>query len=114
MNSNTSIQSSEKSDIASGIVKRLVQIAIQAGAKTDINLWTVMSKRLTITGSTLRARPDAFKQAIAENLLKNVWPLLESGRIKPVIYKTFDLSEADQAHALMESSRHIGKIILTV
>ncbi|MGR8981010.1 MAG: NAD(P)H-quinone oxidoreductase [Gammaproteobacteria bacterium] len=93
---------------------RLVQIAIQQGAKADINLWTVMSKRLTVTGSTLRAMPDGFKRDVAANLRRHVWPLLSSGKIKPVIHTTFPLTQADQAHALMESSRHIGKIILTV
>jgi NADPH2:quinone reductase len=93
---------------------RLVQIAIQQGPKAEINLWPVMVKRLTITGSTLRARDDTFKAAIAANLLEKVWPLLESKKIKPVIHSTFTLTEAALAHQLMESSRHIGKIILTV
>lgn len=93
---------------------RLVQIAIQMGPKTEINLLPVMLKRLTITGSTLRARDDAFKAAIAGKLLENVWPLLKSGNIKPVIHSTFALTDAAKAHQLMESSRHIGKIILTV
>ncbi|MCK9397452.1 MAG: NAD(P)H-quinone oxidoreductase [Methylobacter sp.] len=93
---------------------RLVQIAIQSGPKTEINLLPVMLKRLTITGSTLRARDDAFKAAIAGKLLEKVWPLLESGKIKPVIHTTFALTDAAKAHQLMESSQHIGKIILTV
>lgn len=93
---------------------RLVQIAIQQGVKAEINLWSVMVKRITITGSTLRARDDAFKAAIAANLLEKVWPLLESKKIKPVIHSTFTLTEAALAHQLMESSQHIGKIILTV
>ena len=93
---------------------RLVQIAIQNGAKADINLLPIMLKRLTITGSTLRARDDGFKADIAEKLLKNVWPLLSSGAIKPIIHSTFALNEAALAHELMESSRHIGKIILEV
>jgi NADPH2:quinone reductase len=93
---------------------RLVQIAIQNGAKADINLLPIMLKRLTITGSTLRARDDGFKADIAEKLLKNVWPLLASGSIKPIIHSTFALNEAALAHELMESSRHIGKIILEV
>ncbi len=93
---------------------RLVQIAIQQGAKAEINLWSVMIKRITITGSTLRARDDAFKAAIAANLQQKVWPLLTSGKIKPVIHSTFALTEAALAHQLMESSQHIGKIILTV
>lgn len=93
---------------------RLVQIAIQSGPKTEINLLPIMLKRLTITGSTLRARDDTFKAAIATQLLEKIWPLLESGRIKPVIHSTFTLSDAALAHQLMESSQHIGKIILTV
>jgi NADPH2:quinone reductase len=93
---------------------RLVQIAIQNGPKAEINLWSVMLKRLTISGSTLRARDDVFKAAIAASLLEKVWPLLSSGKIKPVIHSTFALTEAALAHQLMESSQHIGKIILTV
>jgi NADPH2:quinone reductase len=93
---------------------RLVQIAVQNGPKAEINLLPVMLKRLTITGSTLRARDDTFKSAIAGQLLEKVWPLLVSGTIKPVIHSTFALPDAAKAHQLMESSRHIGKIILTV
>jgi NADPH2:quinone reductase len=93
---------------------RLVQIAIQNGPKAELNLLPVMLKRLTITGSTLRARDDDFKAAIAKQLLEKVWPLLESGSIKPVIHSTFVLTDAAKAHQLMESSQHIGKIILTV
>lgn len=93
---------------------RLVQIAVQQSAKSDINLWTLAQKRLTITGSTLRARDVNFKAEIAGKLFKNVWPLLVSGRIKPIIYSTFALEDAALAHELMESSQHIGKIILTV
>ena len=93
---------------------RLVQIAIQNGAKAEINLLPVMLKRLTITGSTLRARDDAFKADIAQKLHKNVWPLLASGKIKPIIDSTFALGDAAKAHEFIESSRHIGKIILTV
>ena len=93
---------------------RLVQIAIQNGAKAEINLLPIMLKRLTITGSTLRTRNDAFKAQIAQKLYKNVWPLLATGKIKPVIYSTFALNDAAFAHELIESSRHIGKIILEV
>jgi NADPH2:quinone reductase len=93
---------------------RLVQIAIQNGPKAEINLLPVMLNRLTITGSTLRARDDIFKAAIAGKLLDKVWPLLESGKIKPIIHSTFALTDAAKAHQLMESSQHIGKIILTV
>lgn len=91
---------------------RLVQIAVQQGSRSDINLWAVMQKRLTITGSTLRSRDDAFKADIADKLLTYVWPLLISGRIKPIIHSTFALSDAALAHELMESNQHIGKIIL--
>jgi len=73
-----------------------------------------MVKRLTLTGSTLRPRPVAFKGAIAKNLHERIWPLLEAGKIRPVIYKTFPLAQAAEAHRLMESSQHIGKIVLTV
>ncbi|WP_031433570.1 NAD(P)H-quinone oxidoreductase [Methylomarinum vadi] len=93
---------------------RLVQIAIQNGAKSEINLWAVMQKRLTITGSTLRAREDSFKAGIAERLRQRVWPLLANKTIEPVIDSIFPLAEAAAAHALMESSQHLGKIILTV
>ncbi|PPD33904.1 MAG: NAD(P)H-quinone oxidoreductase [Methylomonas sp.] len=93
---------------------RLVQIALQNGVKSEINLLPVMLKRLTITGSTLRIRDTEFKTAIARQLKAKVWPLLEQGSIKPVIHSTFKLTEAGLAHALMESSRHTGKIILTV
>jgi NADPH:quinone reductase len=93
---------------------RLVQIAIQNGAKAELNLLPIMLKRLTITGSTLRARDDAFKADIAQKLYKNVWPLLASGKIKSIIHSTFSLNDAALAHELMESSRHIGKIILEI
>jgi NADPH2:quinone reductase len=93
---------------------RLLQIAIQNGAKAEINLLPIMLKRLTITGSTLRARDDHFKADIARKLYENVWPLLETGKIKPVIHSTFALNDAAKAHELMESSQHIGKIILEV
>ncbi|MDP3840316.1 MAG: NAD(P)H-quinone oxidoreductase [Methylococcales bacterium] len=93
---------------------RLVQIALQHGIKAETNLLPIMVKRLTITGSTLRARDDAFKADIANQLHKNVWPLLASGKIKPVIDSTFTLDEAAVAHEYMESSQHIGKIILEV
>ncbi|PPD03926.1 MAG: NAD(P)H-quinone oxidoreductase [Methylobacter sp.] len=93
---------------------RLVQIALQNGVKSEINLLPVMLKRLTITGSTLRIRDTEFKAAIARQLKAKVWPLLEQGSIKPVIHSTFKLTEAGLAHALMESNRHTGKIILTV
>ncbi|WP_262964999.1 NAD(P)H-quinone oxidoreductase [Methylobacter psychrophilus] len=93
---------------------RLVQIAIQNGAKTEINLLSLMLKRLTITGSTLRARDDDFKADIAQKLDQKVWPLLATGQIKPVIHTTFAFKDAGKAHELMETSQHIGKIILEV
>jgi len=92
---------------------RLVIIAVQGGVKAEFNAGMVLRKRLSITGSTLRPRPIAFKTAIAQSLRAKVWPLLESGAIKPVIFKTFTADAAAQAHALMESNQHIGKIILT-
>ena len=93
---------------------RLVQIAFLQGAKAEINLAAVMMKRQTITGSTLRPRSVAQKGAIAAALKSQVLPLFETGKAKPVIYKTLKLSEAAEAHRLMESSAHIGKIVLTV
>ena len=91
---------------------RLLQIALQRGPKGELNLASVMLKRLTVTGSTLRARSIEQKAAIGNALLKNVWPLLEDGTVAPQIYKTFPLVQAAQAHTVMESSQHIGKIIL--
>lgn len=93
---------------------RLVQIAIQNGAKSEINLWPVMLKRQTITGSTLRARDDSFKGQIANQLHEKVWPLLANGQIKPVIDSIFPLAEAEAAHARMTNNQHFGKIILEI
>ena len=93
---------------------RLVYIAFLSGPKVELNLLPVMLKRLSITGSTLRARSVAFKGAIAEQLREKVWPLIEAGRVKPVLFKSFPLAEAAEAHRLMESSGHIGKFVLTV
>jgi putative PIG3 family NAD(P)H quinone oxidoreductase len=93
---------------------RLVQIAVQKSHKPEIDLLTIMQKRLFITGSTLRSREDAFKTEIAKKLYKNVWHLLASGKIKPMIHSAFPLNDAMKAHELMESSQHIGKIILEV
>ncbi len=100
---------------------RLVIIAVQGGLQAEINAGLVMRKRLTITGSTLRARPVAFKESIARACLQHVWPLLEAGRIKPVVHSIFPAidaahtsgSGASQAHTLMESNQHVGKIVLT-
>jgi NADPH2:quinone reductase len=93
---------------------RLVIIALLGGAKAAVDLGQVLRRRLTITGSTLRPRPVMFKAAIADKLREHVWPLLEAGKIKPVIYRTFPLEQAAQAHALMEASTHVGKIMLKV
>ena len=92
---------------------RLVIIAMQGGIKAEFNAGLVLRKRLTITGSTLRPRSLEFKTAIAKALKENVWPLLESGVIKPVIHSTFAAENAAHAHTLMESNQHIGKIVLT-
>ncbi|KAF1852517.1 hypothetical protein Lal_00037251 [Lupinus albus] len=91
---------------------RLVFIAQLGGSKGELDMGQVMRRRLTITGSTLRPRPIAFKAAIATNLRQHVWPLIEAGKIKPVIHHRFPLEQAAQAHAMMESSAHIGKIML--
>ena len=91
---------------------RLVIIATLGGKHADINASLIMRRRLILTGSTLRARPVAFKAALARQLHEHVWPLLESGKAKPVIYRIFAAGEAASAHALMESSEHIGKIVL--
>ncbi|MEO9102431.1 MAG: NAD(P)H-quinone oxidoreductase [Burkholderiales bacterium] len=92
---------------------RLVIIALQGGTKAEVNAGLVLRKRLTITGSTLRPRPIAFKEAIAQALQKNVWPLIEAAQIKPVIHSTFEAARAREAHELMESNQHVGKIVLT-
>lgn len=100
---------------------RIVIIAVQGGIKSEFNAGLVLRRRLTITGSTLRPRPIAFKQAIAQACLKHAWPLLESGAIKPVIHSVFAAvdaadptgSGAAKAHTLMESNQHVGKIVLT-
>lgn len=93
---------------------RLVFIAFLRGPKTELDINEVMRRRLTLTGSTLRPRPVEFKGAVAASLRQHVWPLIEAGKIKPVIFKTFPLAQAAEAHRLMESSQHIGKIVLTV
>lgn len=102
-------------NIASMAVEgRLVQIAFMKGYKAEsVNLTPIMLKRLTITGATLRAQPKENKAAIADALRSNVWPLIEAGKIRPIIHETFPLEEAAKAHALMESSAHLGKIMLT-
>ena len=92
---------------------RLVIIAVQGGIKAEFNAGLLLRKRLTITGSTLRPRSLEFKAAIAKALKEKVWPLLVSGAIKPVIHSTFEAADAANAHSLMESNQHIGKIVLT-
>jgi len=93
---------------------RLVIIALLGGAKASLDMGQVLRRRLTITGSTLRPRPVAFKAAIAHQLREHAWPLFAEGKIKPVIHSTFPLAQAADAHALMESSSHVGKIVLRV
>jgi NADPH2:quinone reductase len=93
---------------------RLVFIAFLRGPKTELDINEVMRRRLTISGSTLRPRTVEFKGTIARRLRENIWPLIEAGKIRPEIYKTFPLAQAAEAHRLMETSQHIGKIVLTV
>ncbi|MGK5064785.1 NAD(P)H-quinone oxidoreductase [Janthinobacterium sp. LB3P112] len=93
---------------------RIGLIAVQGGSKATLDLGQVLRRRLSVSGSTLRPRPVAFKAAIAHHLRTTVWPLIEAGKIKPVIYKTFPLEKANEAHALMEASTHVGKIMLQV
>ncbi|SHG55940.1 NAD(P)H-quinone oxidoreductase [Massilia sp. CF038] len=93
---------------------RIALIALLGGAKANVDLGQVLRRRLSISGSTLRPRPVAFKAAIAWRLQEKVWPLIEAGKIRPVIFKTFPLAQAAEAHALMESSTHVGKIMLQV
>jgi NADPH2:quinone reductase len=99
---------------AAAVEGRIVQIAFQGSPKTEVDVSRLMVKRLTHTGSTLRPRSVADKAAIARALLAKVWPLIAADKVKPVIFRTFPLREATAAHALMETSAHIGKIVLTV
>lgn len=92
---------------------RLLIIAVQGGIKSEFNAGLLLRRRLTVTGSTLRPRSIAFKQAVAQACLKTVWPLIEQGRVRPVLHSVFGAAEAAAAHALMESSQHVGKIVLT-
>ncbi len=91
---------------------RIVNIAFQLGALVETNLLSVMLKRLLLTGSTLRARDDGFKTALTQSIASQVWPWLEEGRLQPVVYQTFAPEHAGDAHDLMESSGHIGKLLL--
>ena len=93
---------------------RVVTISLLGGSRAEINMGMVLAKRLTLTGSTLRSRTVAQKAAVADAVRHNVWPLLAAGRVKPIIYATFPLAEAGEAHRLMESSSHIGKIVLMI
>ena len=93
---------------------RLVMIAFLRGPKTELDLGELMRRRLTITGSTLRPRTVEFKGAVARSLRERVWPLVESGKIKPVIFRSFPLAQAADAHRLLEAGEHVGKIVLTV
>ena len=99
---------------AASVEGRIVQIAFQGGPKAEVNYMRLMLKRLHHTGSTLRSRSNADKAAIARAVEDKALPLLTSGKVKPVIFKTFPLKEAAAAHALMETSAHIGKIVLTL
>jgi NADPH:quinone reductase len=93
---------------------RLVQIALLEGGKINLDITPIMTKRLTFTGSTLRPRTSAQKADIANALKRDVWPLIEKGQLQPVIFETFALNDVVAAHTLMESSKHIGKIMLKV
>jgi NADPH2:quinone reductase len=100
-------------DIAA-VEGRVVTISLLGGSRAEIHMGMILTKRLTLTGSTLRSRTLAQKAAVADAVRRNVWPLLAAGRVRPVIYATFPLTEASEAHRLMETSKHIGKIVLTV
>jgi len=104
----------ERNFSAAAVEGRIVQIAFLSGSKAQVNFMRLMLKRLTFTGSTLRARSVAFKGAIASALEETIWPLIEAGEIRPVMDKIFPLDQAAQAHAHMESGAHIGKIVLRV
>jgi NADPH:quinone reductase len=99
---------------AAALEGRIVTISLLGGARAEINMGLLMQKRLTLTGSTLRTRTVAQKAIVAEAVHRNVWPLLQAGRAKPVIHASFPLAQAAAAHTLMESSQHVGKIVLTM
>jgi NADPH2:quinone reductase len=98
---------------AAAVDGRIVVISLLGGARAEINMGMILTKRLTLTGSTLRARSVAQKAAVADAVRRNIWPLLAAGRVRPVIHATYPLAQASAAHQLMESSSHIGKIVLT-
>jgi putative PIG3 family NAD(P)H quinone oxidoreductase len=104
----------ERNYEAAAVEARVVQIAFQGSPKATVDFRRIMLKRLTHTGSTLRSRSVPDKALIARAVEEHVWPLIEAGKVKPLIYRTYKLAEASAAHALMESSQHIGKIVLTV
>jgi len=104
----------ERNYEAAAVEGRIVQIAFQASPRANVDFRRIMLKRLTHTGSTLRSRSVADKAAIARAVEERVWPLVAAGRVKPVIHRTFPLADAAAAHRMMESSAHIGKIVLTV
>ena len=93
---------------------RHVTIAVLGGLQAEVNMAKIMTKRLTLTGSTLRARSDEFKALLADDIHRNVWPLIEEGSLRPVMDRSFPLAEAAAAHARMEAGEHIGKIVLEV
>ncbi len=93
---------------------RHVTIAVQGGPKAEVPMWQIMARRLTLTGSTLRARSDTFKTLLAQEIAANVWPLVEDGEIRPVMDRSFPLAQVRAAHARMENGEHIGKIVLEV
>jgi NADPH2:quinone reductase len=93
---------------------RLVSIAFQNGSTAEINFMTMMLKRQTITGSTLRPQSVDAKARMAQSLKEKVWPLLDKGEIKPVIHATYPLAQASEAHKAIEASSHVGKIVLTI
>jgi NADPH2:quinone reductase len=104
----------ERNYEAAAVDGRVVQIAFQGSTRANVDFRRIMLKRLTHTGSTLRSRAVADKAAIGRAIEAKVWPLIAAGKVKPVIYRTFPLAQASAAHALMETSTHIGKIVLTV
>jgi NADPH2:quinone reductase len=93
---------------------RIVMISLIGGSRAEINAGTILTKRLTLTGSTLRSRTVVQKAEVADAVRKNIWPLLAAGRVRPVVHATFPLAQASEAHRLMETSNHIGKIVLTI
>ena len=104
----------ERNMEAAAVEGRIVVISTMGGTRAELRLTPLMLKRLTLTGSTLRSRTVAQKAAVAAAVRENIWPLLVAGRARPIIHKTFPLAQASEAHRLMESSSHIGKIVLTI